>query len=327
MQRQARWWPWRPNKPGGVAAATAKRRPRRLSLARREALTGYALISPWIIGFIVFTAGPLLGSLWLSFQRYGLLSPPVPVGLKNYIDGVTSAHFAKSLKVTAEFGLVAVPIGVMGSLFCAILLNQKVRGIVVYRTLFFLPSIVSAVAATLMWVSVLQNRFGLLNFWLRNLGIDHPPTWLASTTWALPALIIIATWTIGGPNAIIFLSALQSIPQEYYEAARIDGASGWATWRHITLPMLTPTVFFMTILSIIWVFAQGSFTMAYLATGGGPNYATYFYSLYVYQTAFSFSRLGLASALAWMLFAALILLTFVYFKAGKFWVYYAGESD
>jgi len=215
----------------------------------------------------------------------------------------------------------------MGSFFCAMLLNQKVHGIRVYRTLFFIPSIVSAVAATLMWVSVLQTRFGLLNYWLRSLGMSQPPNWLASTDWALPALVLIATWTIGGPNAVIFLSALQSVPQEFYEAARIDGASSWASWRHITLPMLTPTIFFMTILSIIWVFASGSFTMAYLSTGGGPNYATYFYSLYIYQSAFSFSKLGFASALAWILFVALILLTFVYFKTGKFWVYYAGENE
>jgi len=295
------------------------------SLEKREALVGYCLILPWILGFIIFTLGPLLGSLWLSFQRYGLLSAPTPVGIDNYVTGVTSKLFSKSLQVTATFCLAAVPMGVIGSLFCAILLNQRLRGILIYRTLFFIPSVVSSVAGTLMWTSILHNRFGLLNYWLRLVGLS-PPNWFASTAWALPALLIIAMWTVGGPNAIIFLGALQSIPQEFYEAARIDGANRLSAWRHITIPLLTPTIFFMTIMSIIWVFAQGSFTMAYLATGGGPNYATYFYSLLVYENAFRFSKLGLGSAYAWILFVLLIGLTFAYFRLGKYWVYYASDK-
>jgi multiple sugar transport system permease protein len=297
-----------------------------MSLAKREALTGYLLISPWIIGFLVFTVGPLVGSFWLSFQRYGLLSPPAPVGLTNYVKGVTSDLFGKSLSVTARFCVTAVPIGVFGSLFCAILLNQKLRGLIIYRTVFFLPSVVSSVAATLMWSTILNARLGLLNYWIRALGITPAPNWLGSTEWALPALLLIATWTIGGPNTVVFLGALQSIPQEFYEASRIDGASTLQSFRHITLPLLTPTIFFQTILAIIWVFAQGSFTMAYLSTGGGPNRATYFYSLYVYENAFQFSKLGLASALAWILFVLLIMLTYIYFRVGRYWVYYAADT-
>jgi multiple sugar transport system permease protein len=228
--------------------------------------------------------------------------------------------------VTATFCLTAVPLGVFGSLFCALLLNQKVRGILGYRTVFFLPSVVSAVAATLMWSTILNAQLGLLNYWLRSIGIVPAPNWLGSTRWAMPALLLIAMWTVGGPNTVIFLGALQSIPQDFYEASRIDGANTLQSFRHITLPLLTPTIFFMTILSIIWVFAQGSFTMAYLSTGGGPNYATYFYSLYVYENAFQFAKLGMASALAWILFVLLIALTYVYFKVGKYWVFYAGEN-
>ena len=310
----------------GERARTGNRR-RGLSLAQKEALTGLLLISPWILGFLFFTVGPLAGSFWLSFQRYGLLSPPTPVGFDNYVTGVTAPLFAKSLNVTARFCLMAVPGGVLGSLFCAMLLKQRVRGILIYRTLFFMPSVVSSVAATLMWTSILHSRFGLLNYWLRSVGISPAPNWLASTTWALPALLIMAMWTVGGPNTVVFLGALQSIPQEYYEAARIDGEGPVAAWRLITLPLLTPTIFFMTILSIIWVFAQGSFTMAYLATEGGPNYATYFYSLYVYDNAFRFSKLGLASALAWMLFVMLVVVTYIYFRVGRYWVYYAGETS
>ncbi len=303
-------WPWK-----------------RLSLAKREALTGYLLISPWLFGFLFFTVGPLLGSFWLSFQRYGLLSPPAYVGISNYTKAFTHNLFGQSLSVTAKFCLAAVPLGVGGSLFCAVLLNQKVRGILIYRTLFFLPSVVSAVAATLMWSSLLNYRLGLINYWLRSVGITQAPNWLGSSAWALPAILIMAMWTVGGPNTIIFLGALQSIPQELYEAARIDGANKVSSFRHITFPLLTPTIFFMTILSIIWVFAQGSFTMAYLATEGGPNYATYFFSLYIYENAFRFSKLGFASALAWILFSLLIVVTYIYFRSAKLWVYYASTTE
>lgn len=297
----------------------------RLSLRQREALSGYLLISPWLVGFVALVLGPLLASFWLSFNEYTFVSPPRWAGLGNYARALKQELFWLSLQKTAIYTVAAVPLGVGGSLLCALLLNQKLPGTAIYRTLFYLPAVVSAVAMTLMWSAMLNPALGIVNYWLRSIGIAEPPKWFGDERWAMPALIAISTWGIGGPSCVMFLGALRGIPQELYEAARIDGASSLRLFGYITLPLLTPTIFMLTILGIIGTFAQGSFTMAYLATGGGPNYATYFYSLYLFWNAFSFMRMGFAAALAWLLCIVLVVITYLYFKLSSKWVYYAGE--
>lgn len=288
---------------------------------RKSGYWGLALISPWLLGFLIFTAGPMLASLYLSFCKYDLYQLTF-VGTKNYeILFTRDPLFWKSLGNTAIYVLFAVPLGLTGSLLIAVLLNQKVKGIPLFRTLFYLPSLVPAVASALLWQAVFHPENGLLNMGLKKVGIEGP-AWLQDPKTALPALIIMSLWGIGGGRMLIFLAGLQGISDELYEAAQLDGAKGWACFRHVTLPMLSPTIFFNLILGIIGSFQV--FTSAYIMTGGGPDNATLMYVLYLYNNAFRFFKLGKASAMAWVLFVMLLGFTAVQFKNASKWVYYEG---
>ncbi|HVK03124.1 MAG TPA: sugar ABC transporter permease [Armatimonadaceae bacterium] len=301
--------------------AAARSQRRRTPLTRQPGFWGMLFISPWLLGFLIFTAGPMLTSLYLSFCKYDLHTLQF-VGAKNYEVLLTrDPLFWKSLTNTALYVLFSVPIGLTGSLLIALLLNQKVKGIALFRTAFYLPSLVPAVASALVWAWVFHPDSGILNYALSKLGIDGP-AWLMDPKTALPSLIIMSLWGIGGGRMIIFLAGLQGISDELYEAAALDGAKGWTIFRNVTLPMLSPTIFFNSVLGIIGSFQV--FTSAYIMTGGGPDNATLMYVLYLYNNAFRFFKLGKASAMAWILFAILLVFTVIQFKQASKWVYYEG---
>jgi multiple sugar transport system permease protein len=294
-------------------------------LERREAILGYVYISPWLVGFVVFMLGPMLYALFLSFHEYTIVSPPRYCGLDQYVLAFNDRLFWKAVRNTVYYAALVVPSSVIGSLLCAMLLNQKLIGRVLFRTLFYLPSIVPIVASTLVWVWVLNPDVGILNYWLSRIGVQGPP-WLLGTKWAKPAIILISLWaSVGGSQMIIFLAGLQGIPRELYEAALIDGANAWQRFWSVTLPMLSPTIFLNLVLALIS--SLRVFASAYVATQGGPARATYFYVLHMFFNGFQFLRMGHASALAWIFIVVVAGLTIVQFRVGGRWVYYAGERQ
>lgn len=293
-----------------------------LNATRREALTFYLLISPWLIGFLVFVLGPMLASLYFSFTEWNLLKPPAWIGVRNYVRMANDPLIAQAFKVTTIFTLVYVPLELIGGLGLALLMNQKVRGMRGFRTMFYLPSVVSGVAYVVLWMWIFHPRAGLLNTILGFIGIEGP-TWLASPDWALPAIVIMSLWGLGR-TMVIYLAGLQGIPQQLYESAALDGANGWRQFWAITLPLLTPTIFFNLILSIIAT--SQSFTQAFVATNGGPLDSTLFYVLYLYRQAFQNFRMGYASAMAWVLFVVVLALTLLVIRSARSWVYYEGDQ-
>jgi multiple sugar transport system permease protein len=298
-------------------------RPFRLSMARREAVAGYLFIAPWLVGFLLFTLGPMATSFVLSFTEYEIISPAVFVGLKNFQKIFTDdPSFWDSLRVTFTYAFVAVPLGIVVSLLIAILMNEDIPGIRVWRTIYYLPAVVSGVAVAMLWVWIFHSEFGLINLGLRFLGIKGP-AWLADPNWALWALVLMSLWSVGS-GMIVKLAGLQGIPSELYEAAAIDGANWWRKFWSITLPMLSPILFFNLVMGLIGTFQY--FTNAYVMTQGGPGRATLFYNLYLYQNAFSFFKMGYASALAWILFVIILAFTLAIFKSSPFWVYYEGQT-
>jgi multiple sugar transport system permease protein len=308
------------------ALPAPRKSPRRISRARRrEMIDGYLFLLPWIIGFVLFVGGPMVASFLLSFTAYDVIGAPRFVGLDNFIHAFTRDRlFWPSLGRTFYYAAIIVPIGVFGSMLLAILLNQAIRGKAIFRTLFFLPHLTPIVATAVLWMWIFQPKYGLANYLLDQVGIDGP-AWLSSTDWAIPALIIMALWrSVGGDRMMIFLAGLQGIPQELYEAAEIDGAGRLAKFRNVTLPMLSPTVFFNLVLSVIA--ALKVFTAAYVATQGGPAYATWFYALHIFTNAFQYYDMGYASALAWLFLVVMLVFTLVQFRSSSRWVYYAGEE-
>ncbi|MDQ3005034.1 MAG: sugar ABC transporter permease [Chloroflexota bacterium] len=296
---------------------------RKMSLARREALAGYAFVVPWLIGFLIFTIGPMLASLYFSFTKYDIVNPPQWVGLDNYQKAFSGIW--KALQVTIYFASLALPLNLILSFLLAILLNQKVPGVNVWRTIFFLPSIIAGVAVTLLWVRIFNPRQGILNPFLQNvLGIQHPPQWFGDPDWAVPALVIMGLWSVGG-SMIIYLAGLQGVPTDLYDAAKVDGANAWQRFWNVTFPMMTPVLFFNLVLGMIGTFQY--FTEVYIATSGngGPQRATLFYNLYLYQNAFRFFDMGYASTLAWILSVIVLILTALIFKSSEIWVYYEGQ--
>ncbi|MEZ4673819.1 MAG: sugar ABC transporter permease [Caldilineaceae bacterium] len=300
-------------------------RRRRWSAARRrEAIEGILFTSPWIIGFWVFVAGPLFASIYFSLTKYNVLRPPTFIGLENYIYAFTNDPlFFPSIWRTFYFALLSVPIAMAGSLFVAILLNQKLIGTAAWRTFYFLPTLTPVVATALLWRWMLNPDVGLVNYLLDKIGIQGPG-WLSSTTWAIPSLVIMGLWlSVGGSRMIIFLAGLQDVPAELLEAAEIDGAGRWAKFWNVTLPMISPTVFFNLVLGII--FALRTFDIAFVSTAGGPARATWFISLHIYQNAFVSFDMGYASALSWVFLLILFIMTFIQFRISGSWVFYAGE--
>ena len=306
-----------------MAALTTGRR----SLGRWESTSGLLFITPWILGFLIFSLGPMIASLYLSFCKYDLHTLEW-VGGENYRRLLTADPlFWRALQNTVIYVALSVPLGLAGSLAIALLLNQNVRGQRVFRTFFYLPSLVPAVASSLLWLWVLNSENGLLNYGLMFLGVPHNscPRWLEDPAWTLPAFAMMSLWGIGGARMIIFLAGLQGISESYYEAAHIDGASSTQKFLFITLPMLSPTIFFNLILGIIGSFQV--FTSAYVMTSGGPGNASLFYVLYLFRNAFEYFKLGKASAMAWILFALLLGFTVVQFKNARRWVHYEGGDD
>jgi multiple sugar transport system permease protein len=292
------------------------------SLARREALTFYLLVSPWLVGFLLFVLGPMLASLGISFTRWDLLSPARFIGLDNYARMFTrDPLFWQSLKVTVLYTVVYVPVELAGGLALALLVNQKLRGLSIFRTILYLPSVLPGVAFVVVWMWILNPDVGLVNTVLGWVGIEGP-RWLASPQWALPALLLMSLWGLGR-TMVIYLASLQGVPQHLYEAAAIDGAGAWHSFWRITLPLLTPTLFFNLVLSVISTFQ--TFTSAFVATDGGPLDSTLFYVLYLFRQAFQFFNMGYASALAWVLFAIILALTLLIVRSARTWVYYEGE--
>lgn len=290
---------------------------------RSEALAGYFLASPWFIGFGLFIAGPLIASLVLGFCDYRVLSPARWVGFHNYQSLFQEDPlFWKSLGNTIYYCLLAVPLGVTGALGLAILLNQPVRGIHIFRTIFYMPSVISGVAVCVLWMWIFNPEYGILNAMLAWFNI-RGPGWLSDIHWAKPAIVIMSLWGIGG-GMIIFLAALQDIPSQLYDAARVDGAGTWRQFIHVTLPLLTPAIFFNLVIGFIGSFQV--FTQAYIMTNGGPLDSTLFYALYLFHQAFRYFRMGYASAMAWILFAILLILTLIQMRFAKRWVHYEEEA-
>jgi multiple sugar transport system permease protein len=294
------------------------------SLRRREVLEGYVYLLPWIVGFVAFVGGPILASAYLSLTKYNVLRPPEFVGLQNYVYAFSKDDlFLPSIVRTFYFAVLSIPPAMVGSLVVAMLLNQRLVANTLWRTMFFLPTLTPVVAAALLWRWMLNPDVGLVNFLLAQVGIKGPG-WLASIEWAIPALALVGLWvSVGGSRMIIFLAGLQDVPQDLVEAAEIDGAGAWAKFWNVTLPMITPTVFFNLVLGII--FALRTFDLAFISTGGGPARATWFISLHIYQNAFVSFDMGYASALSWMFFVVLFGLTYLQFRLSGSWVFYAGE--
>jgi multiple sugar transport system permease protein len=291
---------------------------------RREAWQGYLCILPWIVGFLAFALIPILASAYYSLTSYNILKPPVFVGAQNYVTAFTNDRmFWRSMWLTVIWTIITVPLGIVGSIIAAIFLHQGLKGTSFYRTAFFLPSLTPVVAASLLWRWMFHPDAGVVN-WALSLFAIRGPGWLSNPDWAIWALAIISLWTgVGGSRMIIFLAGLEGVPTHLYEAAEIDGANAWQKAIRITLPLLTPTIFFNLTMGVLGSFR--AFDMAFLTTQGGPAYATYFFALHIYFEAFQFYEMGYACALSWVLFVIIIVLTIIQFATSKNWVFYEAQ--
>jgi multiple sugar transport system permease protein len=291
-----------------------------------EAISGYLFAMPWLLGLLFWYIGPIVSSLYLSFNDYFVIKPPKWIGTANYVKAFTGDdQFWPSLGRTFRYALQVVPPSILGSLFLAILLNQALRGTSIYRTCFFLPHLTPIVAMAILWKWLLHTEVGPVNYLLSTIGLPMIP-WLSSQKWALTSLGLIALWgSVGGNQMLIFLASLQGVPQELLEAAEIDGAGRWRKILNVTLPMISPAIFFNLVLGIIG--ALRVFALAFVGTAGGPGWSTTFYGLQLYRHAFQYFRMGYASALAWILAAILFFFTYVQMQASRRWVYYASEGE
>jgi len=289
----------------------------------RECLWGMLLASPWLLGLLIFVLGPILVSLGLSLTKYDVISRPQFLGLENYTRAFFRDElFWPSMGRTFRYAISVVPFSLVGSLCLAMLLNQGYSGTNVFRTLYFLPHLTPSVAMAILWRWLLQPSVGPVNFVIRQFGLKGPG-WLSDPKTALNSLVLIALWgALGGNNMLIFLAGLQGVPVELYDAAEVDGAGWWHKFRHVTLPMISPTMFFNLIMGIIG--ALKVFTMAFVSTGGGPSRATWFYALHLYQWGFQYFEMGYAAALAWIFAVIVIVITLIQFRLSNRWVYYAG---
>ena len=291
--------------------------------ARREAIEGFIFIMPWALGYLLFRLGPLLASLYLSVTNYDGSSTPQYVGLDNYQYLFTQdPRFVDSLRSTFQFVAGFLPLSLVIGLAIAVLMNQKVRGIMMFRGLYYLPSVTTGVAVALLWSFVFNKQFGILNAILDFFGIEKVG-WLVDEDWVMVSFVLMALWGVGG-TMIVYLAGLQAIPTELSESATIDGANSAQRFFYITLPMLTPTIFFNLVTGLIGAFQV--FENAYIMTGGGPNYHTYFFGLNIYFTAFRTLQFGYASTIAWILFVIIASLTIFVMTTSRRWVYYASEK-
>lgn len=293
------------------------------NLTRREALECYLFISPVCIGLLVFTIGPILASFYFSFTEYNIIRTPKWVGLGKFHDLIQDELFWQSLKVTSLYVVMHLPVSLVLALGIALLMNQKVRGIIFFRTVYYLPSVVSGVAVALLWMWIFNPEFGILNTLLALVNIQGP-AWLFDEHWSLPAIALMSLWGVGG-SMLIYLAGLQGIPSELYEAAEIDGASRWRRFWFITLPLLSTVILFNLVMGLIASFQE--FTPAYVMTSGGPNFSTLFYNYYLYENAFEYLYMGYASAMAWVLLVIVLILTLLVFKSSPMWVFYQERQE
>ena len=289
---------------------------------KKEALAGYLFISPWIVGFLLYILGPLAASFVFSLWRWNLLEAPTYIGFSNYQLMVRNPEFWNALRVTAVYSFCRVPLTVIIGLLLAILLNQKIKGLGLFRTIFYLPSVLPGVAVAMLWMWIFNPEFGLINWMLdKFLGIQGPG-WIYDEAWIIPSLILMSLWWVGA-NMLVYLAGLQGIPTELYEAAEIDGAGMAARFFRVTLPMISPVLFYNIIITLIQSFE--TFTQVYVMLGQTPRRNGQFFVLYLYNNAFKFFRMGYASALAWVFFFILVTFTLLIFKSSSAWVYYEGE--
>ena len=293
-------------------------------LALQEEHAAYLFLLPWLLGFLFLLLFPILASIFLSFTKWNLLNPPVWVGLENYQDMFKDRDFYNSMGVTLKFILISVPIYSVTALGLSLLLNQKLKGIYAFRSVMFMPSVIAGTAVAVMFAMLLNPDAGVINQGLRAIGIANPPRWLASTDWAVPAVVLMGLWGIGG-GTIIYLAGLQNIPPQLYEAAEIDGANEYQKFWTITLPLLTPTIFFSLITGLIGAFQV--FEAAYVLGNRARRGALNFYLLNLYNEGFRESRFGYASALAWVLVIISAIAIVIIFRTSERWVYYETDTN
>ena len=280
---------------------------------------GYAFVALPVLGFLLFGLGPMLASFYLSFTQYEVLSPPTWVGVDNYRRLFTSDLFVGKTMWNTVFYFIGIPVGMILSLVLAMALNQKLRFEGFFRTVYFIPSICSIVALALLWKWIYNADYGLLNTTLQQWGVSKPPQWLDDPMWVKPSLILMGVWGSLGYNMVLFLAALQGVPRHLYEAAELDGASPWARFWNVTWPMISPTTFFVAVMSVIGGFQN--FDQIFIMTRGNPEYESATYMLYLYQNGFQYFKMGYASAMAWVLAAIIMVITWVQFRASKKWVH------
>lgn len=290
---------------------------------RKSLLTGLLFVSPWIIGFVLWTAYPVLSSIYYSFFRYDLITKPVFLGLGNYIEIFTEDfRFWKVVRNTLFYVGLSVPLGVLSAFLIANLLNAKLAGRSFFRAVFYIPAIVPAICVAMVWLFIYNVQYGIINSALRALGQPIIP-FLSNPDLAKPSLIVIHIWA-QGTAVVIFLATLQDVPRSLYEAATVDGANAWHKFRHITIPMTSPIILYTTVLGLIGGFQ--TFLLPYLLTNGGPAASTEFYAMHLWRNAFEFFRMGKASALAWIMFVVVAIFTVLLFRTSARWVFYGGES-
>jgi ABC-type sugar transport system permease subunit len=311
------------------ARVLVPRRRKLKPLERREALWGYLFISPWIIGFVLFTMLPTLATLGLSFTNFNLSStaPFAFVGFKNYQDMLADPQVWNSLRVTFTFAALWLPMTLIVPFMVAVILNSpSLRGSSLFRVLIFLPYVIPFVAGVLIWQNTLLPDTGWLNQALHALGWQNPPDWLNDTTWIYPGLVLVGIWGIGGA-VIINLAGLQNVPTELYDAAKIDGAGWWGQLRHVTLPLMSPVIFYSLTLGLVEVMQYFLVPFVLKNGTGEPGGSTYFFNLYIYKSFFTFQRMSYGATLAWLLFILTLVLTVALFASARKWVYYAGDRN
>ena len=289
------------------------------NVTRKEGWAGLLFASPWLVGFLVFLAYPLLASIYFSFCDYSVLKPPVWIGLDNYRDLVRDELFWTALKNTLLYAVIALPAGMATSIVLAMLLNAKVKGMPVYRTIFFIPSLVPQVSLAVLWLWVLNGEHGVLNAVLAKVGITGP-NWLSDPNWSKPAMVVMSVWGVG--NAVlIYLAGLQDVPQQLIEAADLDGANGWQKTRNVTIPMISPVILFNGVMGLIGTLQV--FAVPFIMfPGGTPARSTYFYTMYLFDNAFKYQKMGYASAMGWIMFLLVLALTLVSLRLSERHVHY-----
>ncbi len=291
----------------------------KLNMAQREALTAYMFIVPLLLGFILWNIGPLIASFVMSLTDYNLLKPPQFVGFDNYTSLLEDSVFPIAFRNTMLYALITVPLGLIASLALALVMNQEIKGRAFFRTIFFTPSVCAIAAIALVWQWIYDSDLGILNHFLMQLGLPKY-RWLQDRNLALPAIMMMSIWHGAGYTMVIYLAGLQGVPAQLYEAAKIDGAGALARFRHVTLPMITPTTFFLLVVGFIGAFQF--FAESYMMTRGGPSYTTMSLVYLIYLNGFSYFKMGFASAIAWVLFAVVFVLTVIQLGYARRWVHY-----